>query len=139
GAGTRNNAGAANASSGGNGGAIVMIRTGSVTGTGTITTDGGTGIVPLNDGGGGGGAGGTVVVVTQTGALGGLTVNARGGAGSNAWPTDAGGAPDYHGPGGGGGGGVVLRSEEHTSELQSRFDLVCRLLLEKKKQPLAAT
>src|SRR5699024_12429807 len=27
----------------------------------------------------------------------------------------------------------VNRSEEHTSELQSRFDLVCRLLLEKKK------
>src|SRR5438067_5063611 len=26
------------------------------------------------------------------------------------------------------------RSEEHTSELQSRFDLVCRLLLEKKKK-----
>src|SRR5437868_10135149 len=29
---------------------------------------------------------------------------------------------------------VVFRSEEHTSELQSRFDLVCRLLLEKKKK-----
>src|SRR5437868_15292765 len=29
--------------------------------------------------------------------------------------------------------GAVFRSEEHTSELQSRFDLVCRLLLEKKK------
>src|SRR5207249_11202580 len=29
---------------------------------------------------------------------------------------------------------VEFRSEEHTSELQSRFDLVCRLLLEKKKQ-----
>src|SRR5438067_6903001 len=28
---------------------------------------------------------------------------------------------------------VAYRSEEHTSELQSRFDLVCRLLLEKKK------
>src|SRR5699024_12639443 len=28
------------------------------------------------------------------------------------------------------------RSEEHTSELQSRFDLVCRLLLEKKKEEL---
>src|SRR5699024_12854881 len=28
---------------------------------------------------------------------------------------------------------MTLRSEEHTSELQSRFDLVCRLLLEKKK------
>src|SRR5437868_5987485 len=27
---------------------------------------------------------------------------------------------------------VAVRSEEHTSELQSRFDLVCRLLLEKK-------
>src|SRR5699024_11548310 len=26
----------------------------------------------------------------------------------------------------------IIRSEEHTSELQSRFDLVCRLLLEKK-------
>src|SRR5699024_12544836 len=26
----------------------------------------------------------------------------------------------------------ILRSEEHTSELQSRFDLVCRLLLDKK-------
>src|SRR5438105_8564341 len=30
-------------------------------------------------------------------------------------------------------GDVLLRSEEHTSELQSRVDLVCRLLLEKKK------
>src|SRR5690606_41564377 len=29
-----------------------------------------------------------------------------------------------------------LRSEEHTSELQSRENLVCRLLLEKKKQPM---
>src|SRR5699024_11352081 len=29
--------------------------------------------------------------------------------------------------------GNYFRSEEHTSELQSRFDLVCRLLLEKKK------
>src|SRR5699024_12195359 len=28
----------------------------------------------------------------------------------------------------------LKRSEEHTSELQSRFDLVCRLLLEKKKK-----
>src|SRR5699024_11418589 len=27
---------------------------------------------------------------------------------------------------------VPFRSEEHTSELQSRFDLVCRLLLDKK-------
>ena len=31
-------------------------------------------------------------------------------------------------------GQVVIRSEEHTSELQSHSDLVCRLLLEKKKK-----
>src|SRR3989440_5049262 len=29
---------------------------------------------------------------------------------------------------------LSMRSEEHTSELQSRSDLVCRLLLEKKKK-----
>src|SRR5690606_24036666 len=29
--------------------------------------------------------------------------------------------------------GAIIRSEEHTSELQSRENLVCRLLLEKKK------
>src|SRR5699024_12731587 len=32
----------------------------------------------------------------------------------------------------------ICRSEEHTSELQSRFDLVCRLLLEKKNDQRAA-
>src|SRR2546422_1948745 len=30
---------------------------------------------------------------------------------------------------------VLARSEEHTSELQSRLHLVCRLLLEKKQKP----
>src|SRR3712207_8850885 len=47
-----------------------------------------------------------------------------------------------HGHGGGGAGDPVpapdldpRRSEEHTSELQSRQYLVCRLLLEKKTQP----
>src|SRR3712207_8742620 len=46
----------------------------------------------------------------------------------------------HHGPrrpgpvrGASGAGGRVPRSEEHTSELQSRQYLVCRLLLEKKK------
>src|SRR2546430_7360268 len=34
---------------------------------------------------------------------------------------------------------VSLRSEEHTSELQSQSNLVCRLLLEKKKQPIDRT
>src|SRR2546430_3830321 len=37
-----------------------------------------------------------------------------------------------------GGGRPLLRSEEHTSELQSQSNLVCRLLLEKKKQPASA-
>src|SRR2546422_7521455 len=32
--------------------------------------------------------------------------------------------------------GYFLRSEEHTSELQSRLHLVCRLLLEKKKKKI---
>src|SRR5258707_8408796 len=35
--------------------------------------------------------------------------------------------------------GSAARSEEHTSELQSRQYLVCRLLLEKKKQDISAT
>src|SRR5690606_41725772 len=39
--------------------------------------------------------------------------------------------PDRHGAGGA--RRARLRSEEHTSELQSRENLVCRLLLEKKK------
>src|SRR2546429_2438633 len=34
---------------------------------------------------------------------------------------------------------IGLRSEEHTSELQSRLHLVCRLLLEKKKKKTIST
>src|SRR2546422_8506570 len=37
-------------------------------------------------------------------------------------------------PGGRARPAAVVRSEEHTSELQSRLHLVCRLLLEKKKK-----
>src|SRR5438309_7726929 len=36
----------------------------------------------------------------------------------------------------GGGNRADYRSEEHTSELQSQFHLVCRLLLEKKKKKI---
>src|SRR5207249_6356732 len=39
----------------------------------------------------------------------------------------------------GGEAALSKRSEEHTSELQSRFDLVCRLLLEKKKKKMHTT
>src|SRR6202047_4339776 len=41
-------------------------------------------------------------------------------------------APGARRPRGDGVAGALLRSEEHTSELQSPYDLVCRLLLEKK-------
>src|SRR3712207_7906327 len=42
--------------------------------------------------------------------------------------------PDWQPNAGWGGDGTVPRSEEHTSELQSRQYLVCRLLLEKKNK-----
>src|SRR5699024_12670630 len=54
-----------------------------------------------------------------------LTVAARPAAGP-------GGAAPARSPGRAAPAGSTVRSEEHTSELQSRFDLVCRLLLEKK-------
>ena len=116
GAGTRNNS-AGVQSSGGAGGALVMIRTSTVSGTGTITTDGQQGVTPDNDGGGGGGAGGSVLFLARGSALGGLTVNARGGRGDDAWPTQApGGTPgERHGPGGGGGGGWVVVSGAPTA------------------------
>src|SRR5690349_23041283 len=47
--------------------------------------------------------------------------------GSTAAPATAPGSTSSCGP-------ASRRSEEHTSELQSRRDLVCRLLLEKKKK-----
>src|SRR2546429_6345542 len=49
-------------------------------------------------------------------------------------PMSTGGTNPYHI-----GGGTALRSEEHTSELQSRLHLVCRLLLGKKKTPQSGT
>src|SRR5438093_7654156 len=55
-----------------------------------------------------------------------------GGNGANGVASNTGGTG--LGPGGGGAGtGAGFRSEEHTSELQSLTNLVCRLLLEKKK------
>src|SRR5437868_13655117 len=48
--------------------------------------------------------------------------------------TPASRSPSPAGVGGAVQQGRAVRSEEHTSELQSRFDLVCRLLLEKKNR-----
>jgi hypothetical protein len=116
GAGTRNNSTGAE-SGGSNGGGIVLIRAALVAGTGTITADGATAntatLTPDNDGGGGGGAGGSVLFVAPaTVSLANLTVLARGGRGSDAWPTQApnGNPGERHGPGGGGGGGARFTS-----------------------------
>jgi hypothetical protein len=118
----------ADESAAGTGGGMIFIRTGTVTGTGTITANGGSpGNDTVNDGGGGGGAGGSIVLLAENGNWGNCTVLANGGRGGDAWDTQpAGGTPpegpiapggtpagsgfDYHGPGGGGGGGVIFLS-----------------------------
>ncbi len=99
-------------SSGGTGGGIVIVHTGSVAGTGTITSNGQSTLSTLNDSTGGGGAGGSIIFFANTGTLAGLTVNANGGSAGNAWPPQAPGAfsGGRHGAGGGGGGGVILLS-----------------------------
>jgi len=89
--------------SGAPGGGIVMIRAGDVTGSGTISANGGTFVSSsTNDATGGGGAGGSIQLfaLTRTGSV---VAHARGGNGiSNS------GGGSSHGPGGGGGGGVVV-------------------------------
>ncbi|MGB8580085.1 MAG: C25 family cysteine peptidase [Candidatus Sulfotelmatobacter sp.] len=112
GAGTRNNSDGDNRASGGaTGGGIIIIRTYGLSGTGTLTANGisaynGT----LNDAGGGGGAGGSIVVLSANGGESGLTLQANGGNGGNAWEIEPYTLGNRHGPGGGGGGGVVLIS-----------------------------
>ena len=110
GAGSNNN-NTGQSSSAAAGGGIVMIRAGSLTGTATITANGAAAYnLTANDAGGGGGAGGSIIVLTGTGGEAGLTLQAQGGRGGDAWDTQAYTNPNRHGPGGGGGGGVVLTS-----------------------------
>jgi mucin-19 len=93
------------AGAGGPGGGLVIIRAGSIAGTGTINVNGGAGTPSsATDAGGAGGAGGTVMITTTTGTLAGITVNANGGAGAGG---NQGGSSETDGPGGGGGGGAV--------------------------------
>ena len=63
-----------------------------------------------NDAGGGGGAGGTIVVLAANGGESGLTLQANGGRGGDAWDSQPFSLADRHGPGGGGAGGVVYAS-----------------------------
>ncbi|MEO8133624.1 MAG: DUF6701 domain-containing protein [Betaproteobacteria bacterium] len=116
GAGTTNNATGANgalSTSGVPGGGIIMVRAGSMTGTGTFNANGKDGdITVANDGAGGGGAGGAVMISAASG-MSGLTINATGGiGGSTLVPASQVPATTAtpHGPGGGGGGGVILTS-----------------------------
>ncbi len=105
-------------SSGAAGGAIVIVHTGSVTGSGSITANGQTALQTQNDGGGAGGAGGTVLVFANSGGLAGLTASAAGGNGGVTWPEDPPGTPfpgNRHGPGGGGGGGAIFTSSAPAS------------------------
>jgi uncharacterized repeat protein (TIGR01451 family) len=115
GSGTTNNHASPQAD-GANGGGIVLIRTGSLAGSGSITANGADAYdQTLNDGGGGGGAGGTIVLTSPGGSLTGATLSANGGKGGDAWPTQP-GAASAHGPGGGGGGGWVITSSAPTTE-----------------------
>ena len=121
GAGTTNNnsgtPGSGFASSGAAGGGIIMLRTGTVTGTGTISANGASANnTATEDGSGGGGAGGSILLTAASPAgLSGLTLTANGGTGgSNAGSTATNGT---HGPGGGGGGGVILTNGAVSSAL----------------------
>ena len=110
GAGGDNNSGGLN-SSGGAGGGIVLVRTGSASGTGLINANGLTGLTQANnDGAGGGGAAGSVAFISASGTLGALTVNANGGTGGNSFI----GGATAHAGGGGGAGGVVFTSAAAT-------------------------
>lgn len=95
-------------SSGAAGGGIIIVRAGSLSGSGTFSANGANADNTVsNDGSGGGGAGGAVLVYAGSG-LSGLTINADGGyGGTNLIPPLSSGA---HGPGGGGGGGYVITS-----------------------------
>ncbi len=112
GAGTRNNSDGDNqASAGAAGGGVIFIRAYNFIGSGTLRANGAAAYNgTANDAGGGGGAGGTIVVLAANGGEGGLTLQANGGRGGDAWDSQVFSLADRHGPGGGGGGGVVFVS-----------------------------
>jgi uncharacterized repeat protein (TIGR01451 family) len=118
GGGSRNNS-TGNAGNGGAGGGIVIIRAGTITGTGSVRANGVAGTESENDGAGGGGAGGSVLVTADSGGLGSLTIQARGADGADAWPSEApNGTPgERHGPGGGGGGGFIALNGSATTSV----------------------
>lgn len=111
GTGTPNNGAA---SSGASGGGLIMIivPTGTIIGTGTVSADGSAGNATVqNDGAGGGGAGGSIMIYSSGGGQSGITASAVGGTGG----TNQSGGGASHGPGGGGGGGVIYSNQAFAS------------------------
>jgi uncharacterized repeat protein (TIGR01451 family) len=97
------------AGSGGLGGGIVLIRAGTITGTGSISARARDGVVtPTDDGGSGAGAGGSIVIAAKSGSLAGIALNANGGKGGDTNTNTT--VPYDFGPGAGGGGGVIFSS-----------------------------
>jgi uncharacterized repeat protein (TIGR01451 family) len=95
------------AGSGGLGGGIVMIRTGSISGMGKISAKAKDGIATsTDDGGAGAGAGGSILIQAKNGSLANITLDVRGGNGGNTNTNTT--VPYDFGPGGGGGGGVIF-------------------------------
>ncbi|WP_226163895.1 T9SS type A sorting domain-containing protein [Hymenobacter terricola] len=93
------------ASSGAAGGGILLVRTGSVAGIGTLLANGAAAsnaVVADGSGGGGGGGGSILLTANNPGSLGTLNLTASGGNGGSNSATVA------EGPGGGGGGGIIL-------------------------------
>ncbi len=118
GAGTTNNAtgtpGAGLASSGAAGGGVIIVRAGTITGSGTLSANGADANSTVgNDSNGGGGAGGGILVTTTDTPSAALTLRARGGDGGS----NSGGSA--HGPGGGGGGGFIATSWGASGDLSA--------------------
>jgi uncharacterized repeat protein (TIGR01451 family) len=97
------------AGSGGLGGGIIMIRAGTITGSGTISAKARDGVItPTDDGGSGAGAGGSILILAKSGSLANISLDARGGRGGD---TNTANPINYDfGPGGGGGGGAIFSS-----------------------------
>ncbi len=112
GAGSRNNSDGDNlASAGAAGGGLIFIRAYNLINSATLSANGASAYNGTsNDAGGGGGAGGSIVVLTVAGGESGLTLQANGGRGGDAWDSQPYSLADRHGPGGGGGGGVIFVS-----------------------------
>lgn len=100
--------------SGGTGGGIVLIRSGSLSGAVTIDVRGGVSNTnPDNDSSGAGAAGGSAVLISPNWTSGVVTVNAGGGRAGDSFLLGG----SAHSGGGGGGGGVVVRSGPVTADL----------------------